>query len=68
MDALAGKTAAADDGAQPPKLLDQLRSALRVRHYSRRTEKIYCYWVRRFIFFYQVGQGDALAKGTLLRN
>ena len=35
----------------PPRLLDQLRTAIRVRHYSRRTEEAYVYWVRRFILF-----------------
>ncbi len=37
---------------RPPKLLDQLRSALRVRHLSRSTEKAYVQWVRRFILFH----------------
>jgi integron integrase len=37
---------------KPPKLLDQLRKAVRVRHYSIRTENIYCDWVRRFILFH----------------
>jgi hypothetical protein len=27
-----------------PKLPDQLREALRTRHYSRRTEQTYCSW------------------------
>jgi len=31
------------------KLLDQLRDALRSRHYSRRTQKTYCHWVRRYV-------------------
>ncbi len=35
---------------QSPKLLDQLRDALRSRHYSRRAETTYCHWVKRFIF------------------
>ncbi len=34
---------------RPPRLLDQLRQAIRLRHYSRRTEQAYTYWVRRFI-------------------
>lgn len=34
---------------QGPRLLDQVRQALRARHYSRRTEKSYVWWVRRFI-------------------
>lgn len=37
---------------QPPKLLDQLRDALRVRHYSIRTEQAYLDWVVRFIRFH----------------
>ena len=34
------------------KILDQVRDAVRVRHYSIRTEDAYCYWVKRFIFFH----------------
>jgi len=36
----------------PPKLLEQLRDAIRVRHYSLRTETAYVAWVRRFILFH----------------
>jgi integron integrase len=36
----------------PPRLLDQLRDALRLRHRSRRTEEAYLHWVRRFIRFH----------------
>ena len=36
----------------PPKLLEQLRIALRLRHYSPRTEEAYRSWVRRFILFH----------------
>lgn len=35
----------------PPKLLDQVRHAIRLRHYSRRTEHAYAGWIRRFIAF-----------------
>ena len=34
-----------------PRLLDRAREALRVRHYSRRTEEAYVAWIRRYIFF-----------------
>lgn len=34
-----------------PRLLDQVRAAIRVRHYSRRTEDTYVHWIRRFILF-----------------
>lgn len=33
-------------------LMDELREAVRSRHYSRRTEQAYCLWVRRFIRFH----------------
>ena len=39
---------------QPPKLLDQLRAALRVRHCSRRTEEAYAHWVARYIRFHDI--------------
>ncbi len=35
------------------KLLDQMRDALRAKHYSYRTEETYLDWVRRYIFFHQ---------------
>lgn len=34
-----------------PKLLEQLRAHLRVRHCSLRTEEAYVYWIIQFIFF-----------------
>lgn len=34
-----------------PRLRDQVRDALRLRHYSPRTETAYLHWVRRFILF-----------------
>ena len=38
--------------AQPPKLLEQVRDRIRVKHYSIRTETQYVQWVRRFILFH----------------
>lgn len=35
-----------------PKLLDRVRSALRVKHYSLRTEETYVDWAKRFILFH----------------
>lgn len=37
---------------EKPRLLDQVRSVIRVRHYSRRTEEAYTYWIRQFILFH----------------
>jgi integron integrase len=47
-----------------PKLLDQVRNAIRTRHYSWRTEQTYVQWIKRFIFFHnkkhplQMGQQE----------
>ena len=35
-----------------PKLLEQVRQLLRVRHYSLRTEEAYVAWIRRYILFH----------------
>lgn len=37
-----------------PKLLDQVRLAIRRRHYSYRTEKTYVQWTRRYIRFHRL--------------
>ena len=38
--------------AAAPRLTDQVRDALRRKHYSYRTEKTYLHWIRRFIYFH----------------
>lgn len=40
------------NSSPPPRLLDQLRAQIRLRHYSVRTEKTYAQWVRRFVLFH----------------
>jgi len=39
-------------GPPKPRLLDRVRQTVRARHYSRRTEKAYVDWIRRYIFFH----------------
>ena len=39
------------------RLLDAVRSACRVRHYSIRTEKAYASWARRFCLFHRDAEG-----------
>jgi integron integrase len=39
-------------GAQAPRLLDRMRSRLRLLHRSRRTEAAYVDWVRRYVLFH----------------
>lgn len=36
----------------PKKLLDRVREAIRLKHYSIRTEQAYVDWIRRFILFH----------------
>jgi integron integrase len=38
--------------AQKPRLLDEVRAKIRTLHYSRRTEKSYTQWVKRYILFH----------------
>jgi integron integrase len=37
---------------QKPRLLDQVRQAIRIRHLSPQTEQAYVSWIKRFIFFH----------------
>ena len=36
----------------PPKLLDRVRQAIRLKHYSYRTEQTYVAWIKRYILFH----------------
>ena len=55
--------------AQPPpvkpKLLHLVRQAIRIRHYSPRTEQAYVHWIRRYIFFHQVRHPAEMGKPEL---
>ncbi len=52
-----------------PKLLDRVRSAIRLRHYSPRTEEAYVGWIRRFVIFHKkrhpTEMGDAEVRQFL---
>jgi hypothetical protein len=37
----------------PKKLLDQVRDAIRLKHYAYRTEETYVQWIRRYILFHK---------------
>lgn len=41
-----------DVQSRPPKLMDRVKAIMRVKRYSPRTEKTYCYWIRYFIRFH----------------
>jgi len=45
-----------------PRLLDRVRAAVRLRHYSPRTEEAYVAWVRRYVLFH--GKRDPAGLGA----
>jgi hypothetical protein len=53
--------------ASEPRLMDRVRTAIRARHYSRRTEKAYVSWIRQFIVFHgtrhprEMGESEVVA-------
>jgi len=57
--------------AKSPRLLDRVRAGLRARHYSKRTEKAYLGWIRRFILFHHKRHPDEMSGvevGAYLSN
>jgi integron integrase len=50
-----------------PKLLQQLRLALRVHHYSPRTEQAYAGWVRRYVRFHGLRHPGELGRDAILQ-
>ena len=48
-----------------PKLLDQVRIAIRTRHYSNRTEKSYINWIKRYIMFHGTRHPSELHESHL---
>ena len=45
------------------KILEQMRDALRRRHYSIRTEHCYCDWVKRYVNHFNMKSRDDLCNG-----
>jgi hypothetical protein len=52
---------------QKPKLLDQVREAIRIRHYSGQTEEAYVSWIRRFILFHNKRHPLEMGKEEITR-
>ena len=57
------------ESAPAPRLLDQARDRLRLKHYSIRTEQAYLGWIKRFILFHgkrhPAGMGKAEVESFL---
>lgn len=45
---------------RPKKLLDQVRDAIRLKHYSSSTEHTYVLWIKRFILFHNKRHPNAM--------
>jgi hypothetical protein len=45
----------------PPKLLDQARAKLWVKHYSIRTEEVYADWIKRYVVFHRKRHASDMA-------
>src|SRR5215467_4230488 len=58
-------TANAPVSPPKPKLLDQVRAAIRTRHYSYMTEKAYVGWIKRFIFFHNKRHPVEMAEAEI---
>jgi integron integrase len=57
--------------ARSPRLLDRVRAGLQARHYSKRTERAYVSWIRRFILFHGKRHPDEMSGaevGAYLSN
>src|SRR5688572_10956071 len=59
------KTLSNPASAGKPKLLDRVRSVLRLKHYSLRTEEAYTDWTRRFILFHQKRHPEEMGAGEV---
>jgi site-specific recombinase XerD len=46
-----------------PRLLDEVRRAMRLHHYSIHTERTYCRWIRKFVRFHGMTSRADLAGG-----
>ena len=54
-----------DSATTKPKLLDQVRHAVRARHYSKRTEQTYVDWIKRFILFHARRHPSEMAESEI---
>ena len=64
VDAIAsGRTSDSETGR--PRLLQRVHEAIRVRHYSQRTEEAYVHWIKRLIYFHGKRHPDAIDEAAV---
>ena len=51
--------------ASAPRLLDQVRDKIRLKHYSIRTEQAYTDWVKRFVLFHKKRHPKDMSAGEV---
>jgi integron integrase len=60
-----GRLQPARESPAKPKLLHLVRRAIRIRHYSSRTEQAYVHWIRRYIFFHNLRHPAELGNAEI---
>ena len=48
-----------------PRLLQRVHEAIRVRHFSRRTEEAYVHWIKRLIYFHGKRHPETMGKAEV---
>lgn len=51
--------------SRPKKLLDQVRDAIRVKHYARNTEQAYVYWIKKYTLFHNKHHPQEMGTGEV---
>ena len=55
----------AQTNANAPRLLNQVRDKIRLKHYSIRTEQAYTDWVKRFVLFHKKRHPKEMGAGEV---
>jgi len=58
-------SSSSDSSSRSPKLLDQLRDRIRVKHYSIRTEQAYVQWAKRYFIFHGMRHPKEMGKSEV---
>jgi hypothetical protein len=50
---------------RPKKFLDQVRDAIRVKHYARNSEQANVYWIKKYILFHNKRHPKEMGTGKV---
>ncbi|MEW8028926.1 MAG: phage integrase N-terminal SAM-like domain-containing protein, partial [Candidatus Thiodiazotropha sp.] len=51
-----------EENTHKSPFLQKVIDAIRVRHYSRRTEETYLHWIKRYIYFHNKRHPEEMAE------